>query len=68
MYNKKKKAVNCLTSLTEENVTSECNDRLQNKVWKPGKLKPVMKCDDNKDSGEFQHKVWDPGGMKTECI
>ena len=34
---------------------------LQNKVWKPRRLEPTMKCDDNKGSGQLQHKVWDLG-------
>ena len=45
MYRRQKKKIR----LTEKNDIGECNGKLQNKIWKPGKLKPTMKCDDRKD-------------------
>ena len=65
MYRGKSKKVNCLSSLTKEEVTNKSDGKLQNKVWNPGKLTLTVNCNDVKSSGELQHKVWDPRKQKT---
>ena len=68
MYSRQKKEVNYLSSLSVKDIKGKFIGRLQNKVWKPGRLKPKVNCDDSEGSKKLQHKFWDPGGMKTECI
>ena len=61
MYRGKSKKVNCLSSLTEEEVTNKSDGKLQNKLWRLGKLRLAVNCNDIKSSGELQHKARDPG-------
>ena len=43
--------------LVEKNGTGECNGKLQNKVWKLGKLKPAMNCDDKQREVSYMKKM-----------
>ena len=46
--------------MTDKNITGECNGILHHKVWKLGKMRLVMECDDSQGRGELQHRVWSP--------
>ena len=64
-YDIMKQTVRCKVGLKVKNCEGRDIGALHHKVWKPGRLKPIIN-DDSKDQGQFQTKVWDPGRQRLK--